>query len=208
MTTYPVPSFPSLPGLSWPVKRTPRAGMTRSAISVSGRVARLALWANPLFDFELTFDGLASNANYPGLFANSKQMLEGFFLEMQGSYGVFAFEDVTDSNQFGAVLGVGDGTTTAFTAQRSIGPYQGPADYILNVGAVYVNGSQQIGSAWSLSYPNTIVFATAPISGAVLTLDFWWAYSVTFAEDTLDFDEFMSNLYSIGSVKLRGIRLS
>lgn len=208
MTTYPLPRFPDLPGLSWPVKRTPRAGMTRSVQAVSGRVARLALWANPLFDFELTFDGLDSNANFLGLYAHSKQMLEGFFLQMQGSFGVFALLDKQDSYQQGAVLGAGDGSTLAFTARRDIGSYSGPVDYVLNVGAVYINGVAQGPSAWTLQYPNQIVFATAPALGTVLTIDFWWAYAVTFAEDSTDFDQIMDGLWQAGSIKLRGVRLS
>lgn len=206
MPSYPLARFPSLPGLAWPVKRTPRAGLTRKAEASSGRVARLGLWANPLFDFELTFEGLASNAAFPGLIANSKQMLEGFFLQMQGGLGVFAFQDVTDTVQIGAALGIGDGATLAYTPARSIGPYQGPPDYILNIGAVYANGAALPGSAWTLSWPNQIVFAVAPAAGVALTLDFTWAYMVVFAEDTSDFDEFMSHLWSAGSIRLRGVR--
>jgi hypothetical protein len=204
MTT--LPRFPDLPGLSWPVKRTPKGGATRIFRAASGRTARLALWRYPLFEFELTFDGLASNDAYPGLFACSKQMLEGFLLQMQGSAGLFAFEDKTDAYQSGAALGLGDGTTTSFTAQRDIGGFRGPADYVLNVGAVYVNGTAV--SNWTLSLPNSIVFASAPAAGAVITADFWWAYACAFKDDSFDLEQFMSHLWEVKSLKFESVRPS
>jgi hypothetical protein len=207
MPSYPLIAFPTLPGIGWPVKRTPRAGSTRSVSTVSGRVARLSLWANPLFDFELTFDGLASNAAWPGLGANSKQALEGFFLQMQGSYAPFVFVDITDTHQTSQALGVGDGTTTTFTVSRSIsGSYSGPVDYVLNVATVYSNGTPVAGGSWNLVYPNHIVFTSAPGLSAVLTIDFFFGYLVTFADDTNDFDQFMSNLWAAQAIKLRGVR--
>lgn len=201
-----LPVFPDLPGQAWPVRRTPVAGATRVRTTVSGRRAVLALWKNPLFEFELTFSALASDESYPGAFARSKQMLEGFFLQQQGGYGAFAFVDKTDANQVGAALGVGDGATQNFVPQRSIGAYQGPADYVLNVDAVYADGVALDPATWELQLPNVIRLAAAPAAGVVLTLDFWWAYICQFADDRLDLDQFMAHIWELRSLKLRGVR--
>lgn len=201
-----LPRFPDLPGLSWPVRRMPQGGSTRTRQTVSGRRAVLSLWANPLFEFELSFDGLSSSEAYQGLFARSKQMLEGFFLQQQGSYGMFAFVDKTDANQTGAALGIGDGTTVSFVPQRTIGSYQGPADYVLNVDTVYSNGVALDPSTWELSLPNKIVFDTPPAAGVALSIDFWWAYICTFAEDKISLDQIMSDLWEAKSLRLRSVR--
>jgi hypothetical protein len=201
-----LPVFPDLPGQAWPVRRTPVAGSTRIRTTVSGRRAALALWKHPLFEFELNFSALASDESYPGAFARSKQMLEGFFLQQQGGYGAFAFVDKTDANQVGAALGKGDGATTDFVAQRTIGAYQGPADYVMNVDTVYADGVALDPSTWDLVLPNVIRMASAPASGVVLTVDFWWAYICQFADDRIDLDQFMWQIWELRSLKLRGVR--
>ena len=201
-----LPVFPDLPGQAWPVRRTPVAGSTRIRTTVSGRRAALALWKNPLFEFELNFSALASDDSYPGAFARSKQMIEGFFLQQQGGYGAFAFVDKTDANQVGAALGVGDGVAQDFVAQRTIGAYQGPADYVLNVDTVYADGVAIDTASWDLVLPNVIRLQTPPAAGVVLTLDFWWAYICQFADDRIDLDQFMYQIWELRSLKLRGVR--
>ena len=201
-----LPVFPDLPGQAWPVRRTPVAGSTRIRTTVSGRRAALALWKNPLFEFELNFSALASDDSYPGAFARSKQMIEGFFLQQQGGYGAFAFVDKTDANQVGAALGVGDGVAQDFVAQRTIGAYQGPADYVLNVDTAYAVGVAMDTASWDLVLPNVIRLQTPPAAGVVLTLDFWWAYICQFADDRIDLDQFMYQIWELRSLKLRGVR--
>ena len=52
------PSFPALPGQSWSVHKRPTFS-TRVAAHVSGREVRTPFFAHTLYEFELTFDGLA-----------------------------------------------------------------------------------------------------------------------------------------------------
>lgn len=203
-----LPRFPDLPGLGWPVRRTPVGGSTRSRQTVSGRRAVLSLWQNPLFEFELSFEALTSSDQRLGLYARSKQMLEGFFLQQQGSYGTFVFVDKTDSQQLGAALGIGDNTTSTFVATRMIGSYQGPADYVLNVDTVYANGVALDPSTWTLVLPNQIVFSTPPAAETVLSLDFWWGYICTFAEDKMTMDQFMTDVWELKSLRLVSVRAS
>ena len=91
------PSFPTLPGLGWSVHKKP-VFSTLVASHVSGREVRDALYQNPIWQFELTFDALSSSpTSYPGAGANSLQALMGFFLQMQGQFGTFLYNDPTDS---------------------------------------------------------------------------------------------------------------
>ncbi len=83
------PTFPALPGQGWSVHKRP-AFATIVASHVSGREVRDALFRNPIWQFELTFDGLASDSvSYPGLGAESLQSLMGLFLQCQGQFGTF-----------------------------------------------------------------------------------------------------------------------
>ena len=64
------PSFPVLAGQGWSVHKRPTFS-TRVASHVSGREVRQSLYAYTLYEFELTFDGLASGSSFPGLGATS-----------------------------------------------------------------------------------------------------------------------------------------
>src|SRR6185312_5782930 len=91
------PVFPTLAGLGWSVHKKP-VFSTLVASHASGREVRDALYQNPIWQFELTFDGLSSSPTlYPGLGANSMQALLGLFLACQGQYSTFLYTDPSDS---------------------------------------------------------------------------------------------------------------
>ena len=111
------PSFPVLAGQGFSVHKRPMLS-TRVASHVSGREVRAPFYAQPLYEFELTFDGLASNAAYPGLGTNSLQSLMGLYLQVQGQFGTFLYTDPTDNTQstsISASPATGDGTNKIFT---------------------------------------------------------------------------------------------
>jgi hypothetical protein len=94
------PLLPSQPGLAWSRHKKPGFS-TRVAQQVSGREVRVALMAYPLYEFELSYDGLTS-ASQPttaqsGLGAASLQSLMGFFLQMQGQFATFLYMDPDDN---------------------------------------------------------------------------------------------------------------
>ncbi len=147
------PSFPTLAGQGWSVHKKPMFS-TIVAPHVSGREVRDALYQNPIWQFELVFDGLTSNAS--GLFAsglggNSLQALMGLFLQCQGQYGTFLYTDPTDSSAASSTsFATGDGVTTAFTLSRFLGPFLEPVGWVTALTQVEVAGSV-LGSGWSLS---------------------------------------------------------
>ena len=116
-------TFPTLNGQGWSVHKTPKFS-TLIAPHVSGREVRDALYLNPIWEFEAVFDGLDSSASsYPGLGAQSLQSLMGLFLQCQGQWGTFLYNDPTDYAVSGQQIGVGNGSTTTFQLARNLGGF-------------------------------------------------------------------------------------
>lgn len=201
------PSFPTLAGLGWSVHKKP-VFSTIVASHVSGREVRDALYQNPIWQFELTFDGLSSSpTSYSGLGANSMQTLMGFFLACQGQYGTFLYTDPSDSAAADVTFAVGDGTTSVFTFSRYMGAFLEPVGWVTGVSNVYLNGANQA-SGWSLSTPNSLVFTSAPGSGVSVAATFTYAFECRFDSDDQDFEEIMSNLWKVDSVRFKSVRTS
>jgi len=201
------PSFPALPGLGWSVHKKP-VFSTIVADHVSGREVREALYQNPIWQFELTFDGLSSSpTSYSGLGANSMQTLMGFFLASQGQYSTFLYTDPSDSAAVNTTFAIGDGTTSVFTFARYMGAFLEPVGWVTSVSNVYLNGVNQA-SGWSLSAPNSLVFTSAPGAGVSVAASFTYAFECRFDSDDQDFEEFMSNLWKVDSIKFKSVRTS
>jgi uncharacterized protein (TIGR02217 family) len=197
-------SLPFLPGLGWSVHRRP----TFDTIVVphpSGSEVRLALWQNCLWEFELTYDALASNAAYPGVWTDTLQTLMGFYLARGGQRGTFLFIDPDFNQMAGQGIGAGDGTTIVFPFYRVFGGQVEPVSWVTAVAAVYLDGVVQP-SGWTVS-GNTVTFDAAPANGVVISSDFSYGFICRFLEDTLDFEEFMDNLWELKSLKFRQVRL-
>ena len=201
----PLPNFPTLAGQGWSVHKRPTFS-TRVASHVSGREVRGALYAATLYEFELTFDALASTPTtaLSGLGPTSMQALLGFYLQCQGQLATFLYVDPTDSLAIGQVIATGDGTTASFTLVRTLGAFTEPVSYVTQVHAVYVNGAAQ--SGYSLAAPNVVAFAAAPSAGAIVSADFTYAFLCRFLDDQQDFENVMNGLWSVGSLKFRSVR--
>ncbi len=113
------PSFPTLSGQAWSVHKKPTFS-TIVAPHVSGREVRDALYQNPIWQFEVVFDGLDSSTGPIRAWGpSSLQALMGLFLQCQGQYGTFLYTDPTDSAASSSTtFAIGDGVTTAFTLSR------------------------------------------------------------------------------------------
>ncbi len=137
------------------------------------------------------------------------QTIAGFFEQTTGAATPFWLAPPGLSTAQGQILGVADGATTSFPLVRSFGAYVEPVTGTSGVGAVYLNGAPAPASAWSLagSVRPAIVFAAAPGAGVVVSADFGVLWLCRFADDTLDFEEFMAMLFTLGVVKLTTVRL-
>ena len=190
MTSPPI--FPALPGQGWGVHKRPTFATT-VASHVSAREVRSAHYANPVWQFELSFDGLDATAaaQYGGLGAQSLQSLMGLFLQCQGQYGAFLFYDATDYQVSGQSFGTGDGTTTGFQLARSLGGF--------NEAVV-----APVTSAATLHFSSgASVAATAPGPGVAVSADFGVLWLCRFAEDVADLENFMALLWRWATVKLQ-----
>jgi hypothetical protein len=196
-------TFPTLPGQGWSVVKTPRFS-TRVASHSSGREVRSSLYAHALYEFELTFDGLDSSGANAGLQAQSLQTLMGFWLACGGQFGPFLYVDPSDGFVANQVIAIGDGSTTNFTLGRAIGGYFEPVSYVTDVTSMIVAGIAT--TAFTLTAPNTITFATPPANGSPIAVSFSYAFQCRFLDDQVAFENFMSGLWRAKSLKFRQVR--
>jgi hypothetical protein len=200
------PSFPTLSGQSWSVHKRPNFS-TIVASHPSGREVRYANFLYPRWQFELTYDGLTNAGSGPfasGLGVDSLQTLIGFQLQMQGRYSTFLYTDPTDNTVVAQPLSQGDGVSAVFPFARSLGGFLEPVGWVTSVANVYLNGVAQSGG-WSLVSPNWLSFFSPPGVGIPISADFSYAFQCRFDDDMLDFEEFMSTLWQLGSLKFRSV---
>jgi uncharacterized protein (TIGR02217 family) len=195
-------SFPTLATLGWSTHVRPKFGAD-IANHVSGRETRRSRYAAACYDVELTCDVLRSDAAYLEM-----QAIAGFFEQASGAATPFWLAPPGLSSVTGQILGVGDGSTTVFALARSFGTYTEPVAGTSGVAAVYENGVAILSSLYSVTsgYAPQIVFAAAPAAGVVVAADFGVLWLCRFADDALDFEEFMATLFALGVVKLTTAR--
>lgn len=208
-----IPVFPDLSrlGEGFSSHKWPR-NSTLTAQHASGREVRVPLYAQPLYDFELTYNALASNGQYAGIGRDTLQLLMGFFNDLSGSFGTFLFTDRTDNGGTRIPLSpIGDSSIMTFTFQRALRSVFEPIGYVSYISAVYWAGVAQVGN-WTLAnptaavpYPN-LTFTSAPGAGVVVSADFNWQFVCRSSDDTLDFEQFMADLWALKSWKFQSVR--
>jgi uncharacterized protein (TIGR02217 family) len=198
------PEFATLalgPALAWSVHIKPQF-KTEIGQHVSGRETRTQRFAHPYFDIDLTYDLLRADAAHLEL-----QAIAGFFEQASGEAAPFWVEPPGLSAVTRQAIGVGDGSQTVFPLVGSIGSYIGPVYGTSGVAAVYLDGVAQP-SGWSVSsgYLPAITFTSAPLAGAAITADFSILWLCRFAENVQDFEEFMTMLWALRTVRLVTVR--
>lgn len=226
MTVTTPPFLPTLNGLTWSRHKKPKFS-TIVASHTSGREVRYANYQYPLYEFEAKYSGLWSgqlpNTNGPpppptslsALGGQSLQALMGFFMQMQGQFSTFLYVDPDDNAVSQQGLGIGDGSTRTFQLVRTLGGFADPIGWLLQASTggypnpqIFVNGNQVNNDFISYQPPNNFEFASSntPASGALITGNFSYAYNCRFLDDQMDFEEFMSQLYRLESMKFRSVK--
>jgi uncharacterized protein (TIGR02217 family) len=200
-----LPSFPVLPGQGFSVTKAP-VFSSRVASHVSGREVRQQLYAQTLYEFTLTYEGLDSSATNRGLGQQSLQTLMGLFLQCQGQIGTFIYADPSDYTVAHQQVGTGDGSTTSFTLQRTLSAFTEPVSWVSKIHNVYLGGTLQAQNTWNGIWPNTLSFGTPPATGVAITADFDYAFICRFTSDTQEFEEFFSNWWDVSSLKFRSVK--
>ena len=208
-------------GLSWQYTKTPKFNNIVQTPQSGRHPAVATLQQGTLFDFDLSFSYLKQNGVTT---SNDVQYIQEFYEAMGGGFGLFVFnpatnnlENTTVTNDYtqlqNGYFGQGDGSTTTFPLWRSTNVFGNGQVNLLEriqvvtaITGVYINGVAT--SAYSISQcPATITFTTAPTSGANLAWGGNYAYLCQFAEDTLDIEEFMYQLWELKSLKLESVNL-
>jgi len=207
-------TFPDLRGLSWEYTLTPTFS-TAVQQATSGREVRAAFWSAPLWKLSLSYAFLYDDSQHVDANGYSElQQLEGFFLARQGSFDSFLIDlaqltrKPLDSTVSGQPIGTGDGSTTSFQFVRNIGGYleqiQNPAG---QSATVYVSGVKKTqGTDYTIAN-GLVTFASPPASSAAITADFQWLWRVRFAQDELEFDNFLYQLWECKKVELMSVRV-
>jgi uncharacterized protein (TIGR02217 family) len=193
--------FPALPGLGWNIKRT-EIWKTRVQEAISGKEVRIADWSFPRHQWELTFDFLRSAPSFA-----EWQSLIGFFDLRQGAFDSFLYGDADDNAVTDQPIGTGDGTTTIFQLVRALGGYTEPMIATNVVTNIKVAGVVQGGGTYSVDANTGLAtFTASPASGAAITASFSYYFRCRFSADSVDFEKFMSQLWSAKSVKFLSLK--
>lgn len=187
--------FPTVPGMTLSVTKTP---MWSTAVqqSVSGKEIRRAKRARVIWKFNLKFEFLRADARF-----NELQQVMAFYNARQGQYDSFLLKDPTDNAEVGQVIASGDGVTKTFRLVHSIDTWVEPVGYA-PAPTMYLNG---VSTSAFTTDGQSVTFTTAPANGVVITWSGTFYYRVRFAEDTIDFEQFMQNLWSLNSCNLLGV---
>lgn len=202
--------FPTLPGLGWSVIKAPRFA-TRIQRAVSGRELRALDQPNPLWTWTLTYSMLRDEndtraASGPGVGYDELRTLMGFFLQQQGAFQPFLFDDPGDDQTSAQAIGTGDGSTTVFQLVRSMNGFAEPITAPNAVSSIYFNGIRQISSSYGVD-PNTglVTFLAPPPAGQLVAADFTYFFRVRFSDDTVDFENFLYQLWALKQVNLQSV---
>lgn len=201
--------FPALPGLGWSVTKAPRF-QSRIQRAVTGRELRVLDQPYPIWTWTLTYSLLRDrhDARGAGLGAGYDELrtLAGFFLQQQGSFAPFLFDDPTDDNAIGQLVGTGNSSATSFQLVRTMNGFDEPVTAPNTLSQLYFDGIRQPAANYSVDPATGLVtFTTPPPAGRAITADFTYYFRVRFADDTAEFENFMLQLWQLKQVKLQSV---
>ena len=192
--------FPSLPGLAWDVVKRPQFA-TIVQRAASGREVRAALWAAPIWEWDLTYDLLRDDAS------DELKTLLGFFLQRQGAFDSFLFSDPSDNAVSGQALGIGDGANMSFQLVRAYGGFVEPIQDLNGGASVRVDGVIKATPAdYAIDGTGLVSFVVAPANGAPVSADFAFYRRVRFKEDLGEFTNFAARLWQARQLTLVSIK--
>jgi len=121
--------FPALPGLGWSVTKSAKFA-TRIQRAVNGRELRALDQPNPIWSWTLTYpllrDKWDTRAGGLGTGYDELRTLAGLFLQQQGAFQPFLFDDPTDHAVTAGLLGTGDSSATQYQLVRTMGGFAEP----------------------------------------------------------------------------------
>ncbi len=191
--------FPVLPGLAWSVQKTP-TWSTQVQRSVNGRSLRAARFANPIWHFHLTYEFLRAGVQA------ELQSLMGFFNLRQGSFDSFLYSDPYDHTCLLQPFGTGNGVTATWNLLHTSGGFTEPVGGVQAspTPQIYVGGVLQSSGYTIDMNAGTVTFSPAPTGALTWSGSFY--FRCCFVKDSIDFDQFMKDLWTAKKVELESVR--
>jgi hypothetical protein len=194
--------------------------------SASKSETRIVQAQNPIWHWSLVYDQLFNDLTNPNYAVSELQTLMGFYLQQQGQFGQFLFEDPEDKTVTnGSLALVNDGAGNYYSPlQRNLGGFLEDITDLNPQNAsgltVKANGvSQTVGLAGStcgMGYNCLLLGPGLAIPGysfgglylkwcaaptPPITASFGFYFRVRFEQDRQDFDRFLFNLWTIGGAE-------
>jgi len=209
----PIPTFPigtSLTkGLTFSSFKTPMFAR-RIQRSVSGRELVTQDYANPIWQFKLTFNFLR---DFPVLDAAGNPLdselrnLMEFYNTIQIFGDTFFYLDRDDWQAENIALGLGDGSNLNFQLRRDL--FGGYPEYVTapwNVNEVTIDDVAT--EAYTVNYDTGVItFESAPPDGATIRATFTFFFRCRFIDDSQEFERFAHQLWSVREMRFRSVLL-
>lgn len=211
--------FPSLPGLTWGVEKTP-VFRTKVQTSVNGQEIRTTYGATPTWQFSLSYEFVREGAGFAEL-----QALLGFFLARKGCWDSFLYLVPDDNAVENEQVGVGDGVTTTFQLTRTWAGITEPVSNVNHIldGALMWDEDDGV-SMWAgdvedmwdggtgyvsadyvvLAGQGRITFNVAPPPGLPVLWSGTYFYRCRFKEDSQAYRHFMHQLWELKKCEMIG----
>jgi hypothetical protein len=123
--------FPTVPGLSWDIEKTPMYNTIVQIPFDKRKEVRVSGMSQPQYKFKIAYEVLLENQAYSGALSPSFDLstIEGFYNSMNGAFNSFLLDpasltrDPNSSSELGQVIGAGDGTTQSFQLTHTVGGF-------------------------------------------------------------------------------------
>ena len=181
---------------------------------------RLEQMVNPIWHWSLKYGYLRDDSIQAGFTYTDLRTLMGFYLSRSGRYDSFLYNDIYDNSVGPAMIGgspnplaelsvVTDGTTYYSPVQRNMGGFYEDVTDLNGSITVYANGVLQTGggSNYTLKGPGLAINGFAYMGlylqwvgspATPVTAQFNFYFRVRFEMDTQDFEQFLSDVWTIG----------
>jgi uncharacterized protein (TIGR02217 family) len=191
-------------------------------IGATGRENQLAGAIYPRWAFTLSYGGnswlreqtqnITTDPTLAGY--TELEQLSSLYLACLGPYGEFYYTDVDDCSRLSQFIGIGNNSQTTFPLYFSwgTGPFSPsltfPVQGIASLDAVYIGGSLQSPSSYSLDSTKTqIIFTSPPIEVyGNITADFHFYYRCRFLDDNMSYNQFDRNLWETKEVRFESVK--
>ncbi len=197
-----LPTFPALPGIAFPIPRSPSGRSIRQE-AISGKRLILPQRAAVRWTWELSYNFLRSAlwTDGTGTVFAELETLTAFYLAQMMSGGAFAYTDDEDNTATAQSFGAGDGASQTFQLVRARSGYVEPV-YLPTVTSITAAGTPLVaGTDYTVGATGLVTFATAPAAAAALAWTGTFAWLCRFDDDSLDLSRFMSGLTEAKSLK-------